>query len=329
MGWGAALGPFHLLAVALSASAEVTPPAVAGRSVSEVALPYLVGPEVYEIHTDANLYSTRVEVNGRLLKLANAEGNGSWGDHEIRIQGPLGYPNRTMFNGYLVPGKNEVSVEFVPSPEIVKYKDSSEQLARIASHMSFRVAVLRGQLTETPGGMKSSELDAALAENSKSKQADVLYQKKGKPTRRGEALRSVIHKFTFRLSPKDNAVRVKVDECDFETKMSPQSIKGVFSINGRPFQEVEQNQYTETASFRKALVPGKNTLTLQVESLTAPTAIVYSFECDLENAKNGAGLLEKYSRLRFGTFFDKMESPFAELAVDKPGRYEISFQLQP
>jgi hypothetical protein len=322
---GACLVVFLAAALALSTgvSAEPTPRTV---SPGEVALPYLVGPEVYEIHTDARLYITRVSVNGRLLELGNAEGNGVWGDKEIRISGAIGYPNRTVFNGYLVPGKNEISVEFVPSPGISAYKDSEEQLGRIASAMFSRVAVIRGPLGGMSGRMRSAELGAALAENSKTKRVDVLYQKKGKPTKR-EVLRPVVYKFEVVLRPQDVAVRVKVDECEFDSKMKPQSIKGVVSLNGQPFQEVDRNQYTETASFRKALVSGKNTLGLQVESLDAPTSVVYVLECDLEDAKKEAGLMEKYSSIWFGSFMDEMHVPFAQVAVDKPGRYEMPFEL--
>jgi hypothetical protein len=95
-----------MLGSGLSAARELAPDEVP----SVLPIPYVVGPELFRVYTDARLFRVRIIINGHAGHVANDGGDGAWRDDEIGVDvvGPLGYPNELNINGFLVPGKNQI-----------------------------------------------------------------------------------------------------------------------------------------------------------------------------------------------------------------------------
>lgn len=308
----------------VSGARELAPGEVPGL----LPIPYVVGPELFQIYTDARLFKVRVLVNGHAGNLTNDGGNGAWRDDEIGVDviGPLGYPTKSNINGFLVPGKNQIVVEFSPNPALAKYEGSPDVMAKIAATMFTRVIVTRGVLRKDFGGIDEDELGEALAQNARTKAAKILYntRKKVAPKR---VLSPVRHEFSFQLTQADHIDRVKIEECKLKASREPYTVTSRSYVNGALFWTMKDDYASDEDGYRKALRPGANAITLEVEALQAPSRIAYTLDCNLEEAKRRSGLGEKYGRFSVGDRFDEVSLPIAELQVDGPGSFGALLEL--
>jgi len=291
----------------------------------QVELPYMVGPEAYEIYTDAQLYTTLVTINGGSVPLHNAEGNGVWGDGEgIIVEGPIGRANRKLINGYLRPGKNTIVVAFVPSTGILKYLGTPE-LERVASTMYTRVVVTRGRFNEEYEGPETTELDALVAKHSKSKAPGIAYDQRSGVPSVSTMFAPIRFAYELELTPDDKVARAKLDVCELERRESKYALTATLHLNDTLVEEVSGNESNSTSGFREALVSGPNTLKFVVAAVSEPTHVTYGLKCSLDAAKEAVGLT---GPTRFETFFDIFGFPFAELDVATTGLYETVFEIR-
>jgi len=284
--------------------------------------PYMIGPELYEIHTDAHLFATRVLVNGNEVKLGNALGNGSVTTNHYDVSGATGYPNKAYLNAFLQPGENEVKVIF-DSPLLEQVKGTDGEGAFI-SDMYAHVIINTGQLTEGSLGTKSYFLDQMIESPDRSAHIlkDTLLRRFSTDSLTKEV--SVVH--TFNIAP-EHAVQVPIEECSIEVK-DFSNYKGVLSLNGEPVYEItDYGSGTTLTDMKALLVPGENTLEVNVSSIKDDETLSaeLQLECQLGSAIESAGLPEAYRRLEFGTFFNRVYRSLVKINFDKPGKYSSAF----
>jgi hypothetical protein len=313
-----------MLGSGLSAARELAPDEVP----SVLPIPYVVGPELFRVYTDARLFRVRIIINGHPGHVANDGGDGAWRDDEIGVDvvGPLGYPNLLNINGFLVPGKNQIVVEFSPNPELAKYQGSPDVMAKIAATMFTRVIVTRGVLREDFGGIDEDELPEALAQNAKSKAAKILYNTRKKVAPR-DVLSPVRHEFSFQLTQADKIDRVKFEECKLRARRDPDTLTAKAYVNGVLLSTMENDYSSDKDGHNKAFRPGANAITLEVEALQAPSRVAFRLDCDLEEAKKRSGLGKKYGRFSVGDLHDQVSFPVAEVKVDGPGSFGALLEL--
>lgn len=287
--------------------------------------PYFIGHELYELHTDANLFTTRVMVNGQEIKLSNAEGNGSITNNLYSVTGATGYPNKTYLNGYLQPGENEVKIIF-HSPLYDKIKGSRGEQAFV-SDMYAHVVINSGQLTEGSLGTKSYYLDQFIA--SPNKDANLL---KNTLLRRFSSDDinteiSVTHSITI---PKKNAIQVSKDDCEVEL-IPFSNYKGKILLNGVVVYKKEHfNEGTFLANLDDQIVVGMNTLSVEVNALENDEATIIGLQqlYDLSRAIETSNLPLAFKGYGFGQTFNNAIRPLVNIAVDKPGNYSTSFNVK-
>lgn len=286
--------------------------------------PYIVGPELYQIHTDAKFFRTRIIVNGVELELSNADGNGSSQTSDYRVSGATGYPNTMYLNGYLSPGDNEVKVIF-ESPLLEQVRGTEGETAFIRD-MYAHVVINTGELTRGTLGvdsyvldqlMDSPELDIDVAILK-----DVLFRRLTSEIVNNEV--SVTHTINIAAN---KSVQVEADECSFELK-SFSGYTGQVSINGTAFLNIKGNgSATILDSIDDLILPGDNAFEINATAIEEGRDITSELrmECDLDIATKEIGFPKKYKYYDFGSFFNNMYIPVATIEFDKPGIFSTTF----
>ena len=317
------LGALALMAAGASAKPKARK--AAASAAPGLSLPYVVGPELYQIYTNARFYDTVVTVNGHAIEYTNSGGDGSYVHSKfgISIDGALGYPNEASINGLLTPGANVITVEFVPNPEIAKYVGSPEQIAAIIPEMFTRVMFVRGELTDFRH-TEERDLEALLAGNARTKRAEVLKNEKTKVKQAKDALRPVRHEFTLQTRKADKFEQVKIEECELEVDREPETLTASTYLDGRLLAKMDGDSLSDWEEIVQNAKPGTHPLSLEVESLAGPSVVSYELSCDLDKAKQRAGLTSRGDIIgKFGNYV----LPVAKIEVNGPGSYGASFEL--
>lgn len=289
-------------------------------------LPSIVGPNIYELYTDAKYFVTRVYVNGIERKLSNAEGNGMMSRHGYSFSGPMGYKNKLLLNGYMKAGKNSVKIVFEPSSILDNArKQSAENI--IIRDMYAHAVIVRGQLAEDSSGVESYDLDQLmLAPNSK---AEV---KKNKLLRRfteDKLAQEVSVSYEFDLPADDMAIQSSHENCSLSIKAS-NNFTATLMLNDKPVKGIEDNVSHGIENFSDAIKQGENTFKLNVSSINkaAEKNDLYLYlVCDMAQAIHEIGFAPEHERLDFGDFFKKVYVPLTTIEFTKKGEFSSSFEF--
>lgn len=286
--------------------------------------PYIVGPELYQIHTDAHFFRTRILVNGVELELNNADGNGSSWTNDYNVSGAMGYPNTMYLNGYLRPGDNEVKVIF-ESPLLDQVRGSEGEAAFIRD-MYAHVVINTGELTRGTSGAKSFVLDQLMDSPELDADVeilkDVLFRRLTREIFNNEI--SVIH--TINIAA-EKTVQVAANDCSFELK-SFSGYTGQASVNGTAFLDVKGNgSATNLESLDELILAGENTFEINATAIEEGSEVTSELrmECDLDVATKEIGFPKKYEHYNFGSFFNNMYISVAKVDFNKPGIFSITF----
>ena len=286
--------------------------------------PYIVGPELYQIHTDAHFFRTRIIVNGVELELSNADGNGSSWTSDYNVSGATGYPNTMYLNGYLSPGDNEIKVIF-ESPLLEQVRGSEGEAAFVRD-MYAHVVINTGELTQGTLGVESFVLDQLIdslePDNDVAILKDVLFRRLTSEIVNNEI--SVTH--TINIAA-ENSVQVEANDCTFDLK-SFSGYTGQAFVNGTAFLDIKGNgNATILKSIDDLILPGENTFEINATAIEDGREITSELrmKCDLDAATKEIAFPEKFERYDFGSFFNRMYIPIAKVDFDKPGVYSITF----
>jgi len=290
-------------------------------------LPSLAGPNLYEVYTDASLYSTRVKVNGIVIPLANADGYGVMAQDGFYISGPTGYPNVAHLNGWMKAGVNHIEVEFIPSPPIEKYVDKPV-LKKIARLMLSQVVIVRGQLNKARMGLESKELEAALQANLRTSSIDILFNKKLAGQRPEHVMDTVIYHYEIELPLGESAKQVSLAQCELDTTFSPYSFTGSLFLNGMPLRQVEYNRSRLQGELRESIKNGENEFVLEVDTIKEDSSARLMLECDMRDLVVGYAMDSKYPLVGFGENSHIRRLPLLNLELGKAGIYKGSFDMR-
>ncbi|HED33117.1 MAG TPA: hypothetical protein ENJ08_02720 [Gammaproteobacteria bacterium] len=289
-------------------------------------LPSIVGPELYELYTDAQFFVTRVFVNGKALKPGNAEGNGSMRRRGYSFSGPMGYNNKLVLNGYMKAGKNEIKVVFEPSSI---YEDAKKQDAEkfIRQDMFAHALIVRGRLSKGSLGVESYDLDQLVA--SPERKVKVLKNQLIRRLSIKDLEKPVSVIYQLDLLPADKIFQADFDSCSL-SKDGPTNITAMLSLNGTPIRKITGSSGKLLSSVQKLMEPGANAFLLKVDSIDRKVDKNYlklSLECDLDSAIKKIGFPGGYSGVRFGDFFNKIYLPLVKFDFSKKGEYKAGFNI--
>ncbi len=292
----------------------------------ELQMPSIVGPNLYELYTDARLYVTHVYVNGVERKLSNAEGYGMTMKNGHRFSGPNGYENKTILNTHMRKGDNEIQVVFEPSPIITEVINEGVQ-ELFKKDMFARAVIVRGELKENSLGVSTKSLDELLTKENP--EVEVLENKLVKDIAEEHMNESIIMTFTINVPDNEDEYRGHIQNCEGTLNSSHNFTANLF-LNDTLLLEIKDNEWTIINPFNKVVQPLDNTLELEVLSIndkTKDSYFNYYIECDLGENLKSLGLKEKHPSIRFGDFFDKLHLPLWDLKFTKEGNYKMHFKF--
>jgi len=271
--------------------------------------PYVVGPELYEVHTDAQLFTTHLFVNGRLIKLSHSEDKG-------------GYSNKAYLNAFLKPGDNEIKVVF-DSPLLEKVRGTDKEIDFIRN-MYAHVVINTGKLSTRAFSDSSYELDELIA--APHPNVNILKNvllRRFKVKQLADEV-SITHTINI---PSKKAFEVQPQSCDVELD-SFSGFTGKLLLNGVPFLDVTTNGHGQILTDESNLIViGENTFESYVIDLldNKPSSAKLEITCDLKSAIAAAGIAKEYQYYDYGTFMRSFDLPLVEIKFDKPGKYKTNF----
>ncbi len=289
-------------------------------------LPSIVGPELYELYTDAHFFVTRVFVNGKALKLSNAEGNGSTRRGGYSFSGPMGYKNKLVLNGHLKAGKNEIKVVFEPSSiyDAAKKQDA-EKLIR--QNMFAHALIVRGRLVKGSLGVESYDLDQLVA--LPERKIKVLKNQLIRRLSIKDLEKQVSVVYQLDLLPTDKVFQADFDSCSL-ARDGPTNITAMLLLNDSPIRKITDNTGRLLSNVQKLMKPGANIFHLKVSSINKKVDRNYLklyLECDLGSVIKKMGFPEEYSWVKFGDFFNKVFLPLVEIKFSRKGEYKADFNI--
>lgn len=292
----------------------------------ELKMPSIVGPNLYELYTDARLYVTHVYVNGVERELRNAAGNGMTYKNEHSFSGPMGYSNKTILNAYMHKGDNEIQVVFEPSSIITEIVNKGVQPLFIEDIFA-RALVVRGVLNKSSLGISTEDIDKLLVIDHP--KADVLGDKLVKNISQERINEPVKIIFTINVPESEIEHRGQLQYCKGDFRAS-YNFTANLVLNGTPILHIENNKSTIIEPFNKIVQPLNNTLELQVLSIndtTKETYFEYYLNYEMEDIIKKIGLEPTYNYVSFGDFFNRLHLPLWTLTIDKEGNYKLSFDF--
>ncbi len=291
---------------------------------TELKMPSIVGPSLYELYTDAGLYVTHVYVNGIERELRNAEGNGMTYKNGHSFSGPVGYQNKTILNAYMRRGENEIQVVFEPSSIIAEIVNKGVQ-AFFIEDIFARALVVKGVLSKGSLGISTEDIDKLLVIHHP--KAEVLGDKLVKNISQERINKPVIITFTINVPENEIEHLGQLQYCEGNFK-APNNFTANLLLNGTPILHIENNASTRTESFNKIVQPLNNTLELQVLSIndnTEETYFEYYLNYEMEDIVKKIGLEPTYNYVSFGDFFNRLHLPLWTLSINEEGSYKSSF----
>ncbi len=285
----------------------------------ELSLPYIVGPDIYELYTDAGLLITKVYVNGIERKLSNPEGQGFTVVNRASFSGPMGYYNKVILNSHMRKGKNEIKVVFQPSPVINK-----NMMTYFEDKIFAHAVIVRGVLKKNSLGVSTEKLDKLVSEHKAP--VTILANKflKGMP----KDNKNITMNFIINTADGEREYKGQIDYCDGGISSS-YNFTGELLLNNTAILKIHNNASTTLVPLNKILKPIDVELKLKVSSINnnEPAHFKYSIECDMKSIiKNKLNLKPKYNNVSFGDFFDRLDTEIWNLKFSKPGIYQHTFQ---
>ncbi len=292
----------------------------------ELQMPSIVGPNLYELYTDARLYITHVFVNGVERELSNAAGNGLTYKNGHTFSGPMGYQNKIILNAHMRRGDNEILVVFEPSPIITEIVDKGVQSLFIEDIFA-RALVVRGVLNKSSLGISTEDIDKLLVIDHP--EADVLGDKRVKNISQERINKPVKIAFIINVPESEMEHLGQLQYCEGNFKAS-HNFTANLVLNGTPILHIENNTSTQIEPFNEIVQPLNNTLELQVLSIndtTKKTYFEYYLNYEMADIIKKIGLEPTYNYVSFGDFFNRLHIPLWKLTIDKEGNYKSSFDL--
>ncbi len=301
----------------------ITNPILASNHSKQV--PSLVGPEIYELYTDAKFFITHVYINGNNHKLSNAEGNGAIIRNGYRFDGPTGYQNKLILNGFLKSGINEIRVEFEPSP-ILQQAVDQDVPDQVLRHMFAHVVVVRNQLNGGESGVDSYDLDLMIL--NKRSNVDILENRLLRRFDENRLKGEVSVVYELEIGTDSKVFNTQLSTCDLSMNSSSNYL-GLLYLNDKPVIEFEDNSRRLLESFEDAVKHGKNTFRADITELGSDGGRLNLYlKCDLGDIVKDMKFDDKYRDIRFGDFFDEVYVPLVDLEFDDKGIYNSDFEFE-
>ncbi|MCF6351955.1 MAG: hypothetical protein L3J06_02990 [Cyclobacteriaceae bacterium] len=292
----------------------------------QLQIPSIVGPNLYELYTDAHLYITRVFVNGVEKELRNAKGNGMISKNDHSFSGPVGYYNKIILNAYMRKGDNEIQVVFEPSPIIAEIVDKGVE-PLFSEGIFARALIVRGALAEGSLGVSTEEIDKLLAIDHP--EVNVLDDKLVKNISEENINKPVKMTFTINVSENEMEHLGQLQYCEGAINTSCNFTANLV-LNGTPILHIKNNVSTIIEPFNKIVQSHNNTLELQVLSIndkTKESYFEYYLNYEMEDIVKKIGLEPRYNYVSFGDFFNALRLPLWTLSINEEGSYKASFDL--
>ncbi len=292
----------------------------------KLQMPSIVGPNLYELYTDARLYITRVYVNGVEKKLNNPGGYGMISVNGYAFSGSVGYNNRVVLNAYMHKGDNTIQVVFEPSPIIAEVLNKGVE-PLFSEDVFARALIVRGALAEGSLGIPTEDLDKLLTINHP--EAEVLGDKLVKNVSKEHINKPVKMIFTINVPENEMEHLGQLQYCEGDVTTSCNFTANLV-LNGTPIMHIENNVSTRIEPFNTIVQPLNNTLELQVLSIndkTEESYFEYYLNYEMESIIKEIGLEPRYRYVSFGDFFNRLHLPLWTLPIDKEGSYEVSFDF--
>lgn len=295
-----------------------------------ITLPSVVGPNLYELYTDAKMFITHVTINGHKIKLSNAEGVGMSMGNGYRLNGPMGYPNKVVINGFLKPGENHINVVFEPSRTINQAKEQGA-LELVSKEIFTRAVLARGSLSKETLSIDSDELDLLI--QNRSSDVDVLLDKK--KTNFDEKFTSSDNQidYRFELPSHERVATATIKDCEIDINTSGNLVGKLF-LNDGLISTINKNSRRAEGTLQALLSQGKNRLRfdsqehpLADESHAKKNYLEVLLSCRLDSLVEEVKFPEALSRMRFGDYSNVYKIPLMWVEVDEKKDYSADFDI--
>ncbi len=290
-------------------------------------LPSIVGPNIYELYTDAKYFVTRVYVNDKELKLSNAEGNGSTRGRGYSFSGPMGYKNKLILNGHMKAGNNRIKVVFQASSILddARKKDLQNMILR---DMYAHALIVRGRLTRGSSGVESYDLDQLLlAPDSK---VEVLKNTLLRRFNNDRLTEEVSVSYQFDLPETDSAFQTKLKNCSLSSS-GFNGFNGLLTLNNKPVSEINGNSRRGIEYFGDIIKSGQNRFTLNVTLVkkdVKKNRLRIYLSCDLKPVIKKINFSQEHQSLDFGDFFKTVYVPLVNIEFIEKGEYSSDFNFE-
>lgn len=300
---------------------------VAKTSPIQLQMPSIVGPNLYELYTDAGLCITHVYVNGVERELRNAEGYGMTSINGHSFSGSVGYYNKIILNAYMHKGNNEIQIVFAPSSIIAEAIDKGVQSLFIENIFA-RALMVKGALTKSSLGISTEEIDKLLTINQP--EVEVLEDKLVKNISEEHINKPI--KMTFAINVPENEMEHlgQLQYCEGAINTSGNFTANIL-LNNTPILYIENNTSTIIEPFNKIVQPFNNTLELQVLSINDKTKeayFEYYLNYEMADIIKKIGLEPTYNYVSFGDFFNRLRLRLWTLTFNKEESYKSTFSLK-
>lgn len=288
----------------------------------ELSLPYIVGPNIYELYTDAGFFITKVYVNGIERKLSNPDGQTYTLINKESFSGPMGYYNKIPLNSHMREGENTIKIVFEPS--VLINQMINKGLTRHLENKIFAHSVIvRGELKENSLGVPSKELDDLLKENKNS--VDILGNKFTSMSSSGA--KEITMDFNIDTIEGEEEYQCQIQYCDGSITSS-NNFTGELLLNGIPILHINNNRSTTLQSLNDVIKPTDVNLTLKISSINNNDKpfFKYDLQCDMNIIAGKVGLKPKYDNIYFGDFFNRLDILLWDLKFKSKGIYETNFE---
>lgn len=288
-------------------------------------LPSIIGPNIYELYTDAKYFITHVFVNGMKRKLSNAEGGGMMSRKGYSFEGAMGYENKLLLNGYMKAGKNEIKVVFEPSGILQQAREQGAE-KMIMGDMYGHVVITQGELNEGSFGVESYDLDQLIV--TPERKAKVLTDQLLRRFNDEKLEAEVSVTFSIDVSDTDKALKASYGSLSINSSCN---YTATLLLNDVPVKKIEDNSSSTLEEFFDVVKTGVNRLTLQVESINKKedenTLYLY-LESDIKSLFNEIGFPDGYSASDFGDFFSTVYVPITTFDFPEEGSYTSDFNFE-
>lgn len=227
----------------------------------ELSLPYIVGPNIYELYTNAGFFITKVYINGIERKLSNPGGQAYTIINNESFSGPMGYYNNIPLNSHMREGKNTIKIVFEPSALIKEMIDKG--LTRHLKNKIFAHAVItRGELKENSLGVPTKDLDKLIKENKNP--VDIL--ENNFISISSSDTKTITMDFNINTIVGEEEYRCQIQYCDGSITSS-NNFTGELLLNGTPILHIDNNRSTTLQSLKDVLKPTDINLTLNISKI--------------------------------------------------------------